>query len=121
MEMILERGINLDNSNIYRWLQKFTSQLEAAFRKGGNCAADKSWRLDETDIKVKSQWKDLSRTVDKHGRAIDVLLTAHHDKKAALRFFLRTRSGNSACLKRSRSTRVAPMPQPSCKASHSCT
>jgi putative transposase len=33
-EMMLERGIEVDHSNIYLWVQKFTPQLEAAFRKG---------------------------------------------------------------------------------------
>ena len=32
--MMQEHGIEVDHSNIYRWVQKFTSQLEAAFRKG---------------------------------------------------------------------------------------
>ena len=46
-----------------------------------------SWRLDETYIRVRGQWKYLYRAVDKHGLTVDFLLTAHRDKKAALRFF----------------------------------
>ena len=42
--------------------------------------------MDETYIKVKGQWKYLYRAVDKAGQTIDFLLTAHRDKKAALRF-----------------------------------
>jgi putative transposase len=42
--------------------------------------------LDETYIKVKGQWKYLYRAVDREGQTIDFLLTAHRDKKAALRF-----------------------------------
>jgi transposase-like protein len=44
------------------------------------------WRMDETSIKVKGQWKYLYRAVDREGQTIDFLLTAHRDKKAALRF-----------------------------------
>src|SRR5215216_2590267 len=33
-EMMEERGIQVDHSNIYRWVQKFTPPLEAAFRNG---------------------------------------------------------------------------------------
>ena len=33
-EMMAERGVEVDHSNIYRWVQKFTPQLEAVFRKG---------------------------------------------------------------------------------------
>ena len=86
-EMMQERGVEVDHSNIYRWVQKFTPQLEAAFRKGKKRPVGKSWRMDETYIKVKSQWKYLYRAVDKEGQTIDFLLTAHRDKKAALRFF----------------------------------
>ena len=42
---MLERGAEVDHSDICRWVQKFTPQLEAAFRKG------------ETHIKVKGQGK----------------------------------------------------------------
>jgi putative transposase len=45
-----------------------------------------SWRMDETSIKIKGHWYYLCRAVDKHGQTIDVLLTEHRDKEAALRF-----------------------------------
>src|SRR5262247_3597721 len=45
-----------------------------------------SWRMDETYIKVKGEWKYLYRAVDKQGQTIDFLLTEHRDKEAALRF-----------------------------------
>ena len=45
-----------------------------------------SWRLDETYIKVKGEWRYLYRAVDKYGQTIDFLLTEHRDTEAALRF-----------------------------------
>ena len=42
--------------------------------------------MDETYIQIKGQWKYLYRAVDKAGQTVDFLLTAHRDKKAALRF-----------------------------------
>jgi len=86
-EMMEERGVQVDHSNVYRWVQKFTPQLEAAFRKGKKHPVGNSWRMDETYIKIKGQWKYLYRAVDKTGQTIDFLLTAHRDKKAARRFF----------------------------------
>ena len=86
-EMMEERGVQVDHSNIYRWVQKFTPKLEAAFRKGEKRLVGRSWRMDETYIKIKGQWKYLYRAVDKEGQTIDFLLTAHRDKKAAKRFF----------------------------------
>src|SRR5512144_2488918 len=85
-EMMAERGVVVDHSNIYRWVQKFTPQLEAAFRQGRKRPVGNSWRMDETYIKIKGQWKYLYRAVDKAGQTIDFLLTARRDKKAARRF-----------------------------------
>ncbi len=43
--------------------------------------------MDETDIKIKGQWRYLYRAVDSDGNTVEFLLAAHRDKKAALRFF----------------------------------
>ena len=84
-EMMAERGGELDHATIYRWVQKFTPQLEAAFRQSKKRPVGNHWRMDETYIKLKGQWKYLYRAADKTGQTIDFLLTAHRDKKAALR------------------------------------
>ena len=55
---------------------------------------DKSWRMDETYIKVKGKWKYLYRAVDKYGNTIDFLLTAKRNTKAALRFLNRAIKNN---------------------------
>jgi transposase-like protein len=87
-EMVAERGVQVDHTNIYRWVQKFAPQLEAEFRRSGNKRpVGTSWRMDETYIKVNGQWKYLYRAVDKEGQTVDFLLAARRDKKAALRFF----------------------------------
>jgi putative transposase len=86
-EMMEERGVQVDHSNVYRWVQKFTPLLEAAFRKGKKRPVGRSWRMDETYIKIKGQWRYLYRAVDRDGQTIDFLLTAHRDKRAARRFF----------------------------------
>jgi putative transposase len=49
-EMLAERGVDMDHSSVYRWVQKFTPQLEAAFRKGRKHPVGTSWRMDETYI-----------------------------------------------------------------------
>ena len=85
--MLAKRGVDMDHSSVYRWVQKFTPQLEAAFQKGRKHPVGTSWRMDETYIQVKGQWKYLYRAVDQERQTIDVLLTAHRDKKAARHFF----------------------------------
>jgi len=50
-----------------------------------------SWRMDETYIKVKGQWRALYRAVDKQGQTRDFLLTEHRDKEAALRLLKKAR------------------------------
>lgn len=43
--MMLERGVEVDHSNIYRWVQTFTPQLDAAFRNGKKRVVGNSWRM----------------------------------------------------------------------------
>ena len=86
-EMMAERGATVDHSTIYRWVRKFVPKLEPTFRNRKKGVVGKSWRMDETYIKIKGQWRYLYRAVDKDGQTVDFLLTAHRDKKAALRFF----------------------------------
>jgi len=80
-----ERGLEVDHTTVYRWVIKFTPELEKAVRSLKRPAA-KSWRLYETYIKVRGQWKYLYRAVDIEGNTVDYLLTAKRDTKAAKRF-----------------------------------
>src|SRR5215831_17134703 len=84
-ERMEERGVKVDHSTINRWVIKYSPQLEEAFHRRKR-AVWVSWRLDETYIKVKGQWRYLYRAVDKYGETIDFLLTDNRDKEAALRF-----------------------------------
>jgi transposase-like protein len=85
-EMMAERGIDVDHSTVHRWAIKLLPVLEKAFRRRKR-PVGKSWRVDETYIKVRGQWKYLYRAVDKAGDTIDFLLRAHRDKAAAKRYF----------------------------------
>ncbi len=84
-EMMGERGVEVDHSSLNRWVIKYTPLLEMAFRQRKRPVGT-SWRLDETYISVKGQWKYLYRAVDKAGHTVDFLLTAKRDRKAASRF-----------------------------------
>ncbi|BCG04480.1 IS6 family transposase (plasmid) [Paraburkholderia sp. PGU19] len=81
-----ERGIEVDHSSVHRWVIKLVPLFEKAFRRHKR-AVGRSWRVDETYVKVKGQWKFLYRAVDKAGNTVDFLLRAHRDKAAARRYF----------------------------------
>ncbi|MCX5545430.1 IS6 family transposase, partial [Paraburkholderia sp. CNPSo 3076] len=85
-QMMAERGISVDHSTVHRWALKLLPVLEKAFRRCKR-AVGKSWRMDETYIRVRGEWKYLYRAVDKAGNTIDFLLRAHRDKVAARRIF----------------------------------
>ena len=85
-EMMAERGIAVDHSTVHRWAIKLLPVLEKAFRRCKR-AVGKSWRMDETYVKVRGEWKYLYRAVDKDGNTVDFLLRARRNKAAAQRYF----------------------------------
>jgi transposase-like protein len=94
-EMIAEHGIEVDHSSVHRWVIKLVPLLEKAFRKQKR-PVGKSWRMDETYIKVRGQWKYLYRAVDKAGDTVDFLFRARRDKVAARRYFEKAIDQNGA-------------------------
>jgi putative transposase len=84
-ELLEERGVSVDHATIQRWVVKYGSPLEEAFHRR-KCPVGRSWRMDETSIKIKGAWHYLYRAVDKQGQTIDFLLTELRDTEAALRF-----------------------------------
>lgn len=84
-EMMQERGVTVDHSSLNRWVLKYTQLLNQAFRQCKR-SVGRSWRMDETYISVKGQWKYLYRAVDKAGHTVDFLLTAKRDRRAAAPF-----------------------------------
>ncbi|WP_114196142.1 IS6 family transposase [Edaphovirga cremea] len=85
-EMMAERGIIVDHSTLHRWVIRQVPLLNKVFRRHKR-AVGRRWRMDETHIKIRGQWKYLYRAVDTAGQTIDFLLTAKRDTTAALRFF----------------------------------
>ena len=84
--MMNERGLSVDHTTIYRWVQAYAPELERRIRPHLRLTND-SYRVDETYIKVKGAWKYLYRAVDSTGQTIDFMLSAKRDARAAKRFF----------------------------------
>src|SRR5205809_176801 len=85
-EIMAERGISVDHTTIYRWVQHYAPILERKCRSKLRATND-SWRVDETCIKVKGQWMYLYRAVDSDGNTVEFMLSPTRDGQAAKRFF----------------------------------
>jgi transposase-like protein len=84
--MLLDRGVAVDHTSIFRWIQAYAVELEKRIRPH-LCMSNGSWRVDETYVKVKGRWTYLYCAVDSRGQTIDFLLSARRDAEAAKRFF----------------------------------
>ena len=88
--------MEVDPSCIWRWVQAYAPELNKRCRPHRK-PTNKSYRTDETYIKVKGEDKYLYRAVDSTGQTIEFLLTAKRDAAGAKRFFRKALSspGNS--------------------------
>jgi transposase, IS6 family len=84
--MLQDRGVAVDHTTIFRWIQAYAPELEKRIRPHLR-PTNGSWRVDETYIRVKGRWTYLYRAVDSRGQTIDFLLSAKRDAEAAKRFF----------------------------------
>ncbi len=84
-----ERGLSVDHTTIYRWVQRYAPELEKRCRPHLKATHD-SWRVDETYVKVKKVWMYLYRAVDSQGNTLEFLLSPTRDAEAAKRFFSKT-------------------------------
>lgn len=70
-DMMKERGVEVDHTTIYRWVQTYAPELQKRLKWYYKRSFSHSWRVDETDIKVKGKWCYLYRAVDADGYTID--------------------------------------------------
>ena len=84
-EMMSERGVSINPSTIFRWVQRYAPEIEKRIRPYQGPRSG-SWRVDETYVRVGGRWRYLFRAVDKHGQLIDSMLSNRRDTGAAYRF-----------------------------------
>src|SRR5215216_384670 len=87
-DMMAERGIDLAHTTILRWVQCYVPEFEKRWNRYARPLGS-SWRVDETYIKVRGEWKYLYRAVDKQGHTVDFFLSEHRDIESAKQFFSR--------------------------------
>ena len=85
-ELLGERGLKADHTTIWRWVQRYGPKLEARLRRHLK-PTNKSWRVDETYVRVKGRWCYLYRAVDSTGATIDFVLSGLRDAATAKRLW----------------------------------
>jgi transposase-like protein len=113
-EMMWERGLHIDHTTIFRWVQAYAPELEKRCRPHLKACTD-SWKVDETYIKVKSVWMYLYRAVDSEGNTLEFLLRPKRDAEAAKDFFVKALGASTSQAGTVEEKKV----QPSSKASRS--
>jgi IS6 family transposase len=107
-ELLAERGLEADHTTIWRWIQRYGPELEQRLRRHLK-PTNKSWRVDETYLRVKGRWCYLYRAIDSTGATIDFLLSALRDAAAAKRLFRQALSDRSHPQPRVINTDQAPI------------
>ena len=85
-DLLMERGLGADHTTVWRWVQRYAPELEQRMRRHLK-PTNKSWRVDETYIRIKGRWCYLYRALDSSGATLDFLLSALRDADAAKRLF----------------------------------
>lgn len=91
-EIMAERGVSVDHATLNRWVARYAGQVAEDARRRKQ-STGRSWRMDETYIKVKGQWVYLYRAVDKM-LSLDFMLSQRRNKPAAIRFLARAMEVN---------------------------
>jgi transposase, IS6 family len=87
-EMMGERGLPVDHTTVFRWVQRYAPETNKRMRPHLKLAGT-SYRSGETYVKVGQSWKYLYRAVDKEGNTSEFMLSSKRDVFAAKRFFKR--------------------------------
>jgi transposase, IS6 family len=87
-EWLAERGLSIDRSTIYRGVQRFLPQFQAAARANRRPVGDR-WRVDETYCRLNGRWAYCYRALDQDGQIVDVYCSERRNTAADRTFFER--------------------------------
>jgi transposase-like protein len=84
-ELMAERGLAVDHSTIGRWVLRYAPELNKRVRREVR-RPNRSWRVDETYVRVAGVSTYLYRALDSAGETIDFMLSPKRDAVAAKHF-----------------------------------
>jgi IS6 family transposase len=85
-ELLRERGVAVDHTTIWRWIQQYAPELGRRLRSRLGKTGQR-WHVDETYVRVAGKWTYLYRAVDEHGATVDFFLSEDRDVRSAKLFF----------------------------------
>ena len=88
VEWFAERGLVVDRSTVYRWVQRFLPLFGEAAQAHRRSVGTK-WRVDETYVRLQGRWTYVYRAIDEDGQVVDAYFSARRNAGAAQTFFQR--------------------------------
>ena len=86
VEWLAERGIMVDRSTVYRWVQRFLPLFAKAARFHRQPVGRK-WRVDETYCRLNGRWAYCYRAIDQDSQVVDPYFSERRNAAAARVFF----------------------------------
>jgi transposase-like protein len=113
-EIMAERNLSVDHVTIWRWVQHYAPVLNPRIRREMR-HPNRSWRVDETYIKVAGSWAYLYRAVDSAGETIEFMLSPKRDLIAAKLFLRLALSGGGSRPRANQRGRASGVCQRGCR------
>ncbi len=91
-DLLYERGLDISHETVRYWWNRFGPMFAAEIRKKRiHCGNFSRWRwhLDEVFVQINGETHYLWRAVDHEGEVLEVYVTKHRDRRAALSFIKR--------------------------------
>jgi transposase-like protein len=88
VEWLAERGVAVDRSAIFRWVQRFLPLFGAAARRHRRRVGT-TWRVDETYCAFRGKHAYIYRAIDEDGQVVDAYFSERRNAAAAQAFFER--------------------------------